>query len=68
MITDRHLIEVSLLRDKVESFNEYPFCLDAVKHLESFKMHPSVTFIIGEKCAYGLRALEFQLYVINNYK
>jgi predicted ATPase len=40
--------EVSLLRDQVPSFDQYPFCLPAIRHLDRLPLHPSVTFIIGE--------------------
>lgn len=42
------LLEVQLLRDKVPSFAEYPFSLPAVSKLETLKLHPAVTYIIGE--------------------
>jgi len=47
-ISDQYLVEIRLLRDKVASFEQYPFCLSAVKHLDSLELHPAVTFIIGE--------------------
>ena len=43
-----YLLQVRLLRDKVPSFEEYPFCLPAVRHLDTLTLHPAVTFIIGE--------------------
>jgi len=46
--TNQFLIEVKLERDKINSFSEYPFNLQAVKNLTSLKLHPNVTFIIGE--------------------
>ena len=48
MISNQYLIEIELQRDKVASFDSYPFCLNAVKNLELMKLHPSVTFLIGE--------------------
>jgi len=48
MISDQYLIEVKLERDRVASFETYPFCLNAVKHLDFLELHPSVTFLIGE--------------------
>jgi predicted ATPase len=42
------LVEVRLLRDKVRSWDEYPFTLPAVRYLESIQFHPSVTFLVGE--------------------
>jgi len=43
-----YLLQVRLLRDKVPSFEEYPFCLPAVRHLDTLTLHPAVTFIVGE--------------------
>ncbi len=45
---DQYLIEVKLKRDSVKSFDEYPFCLDAVSGLHCIELHPKVTFFIGE--------------------
>jgi predicted ATPase len=42
------LMEVTLLRDQVASFEEYPYLLPAVRHLKTLKLHPAVTFIVGE--------------------
>lgn len=39
---------VTLLRDKVPSFDEYPFSLPVVRTLESIELHPRVTFLVGE--------------------
>jgi predicted ATPase len=39
---------VCLLRDKVPSFEAYPFCLPAIRHLDRLSLHPKVTFVIGE--------------------
>jgi predicted ATPase len=39
---------VVLLRDRVPSFDEYPYCLPAVRSLDSLAVHPKVTFLIGE--------------------
>jgi len=43
-----YLVEVSLLRDEVPSFEEYPFSLPVVKNLETLTFHRDVTFLIGE--------------------
>lgn len=44
-----YIIEVRFDRTKVPSFDEYPFVLPAVQHLEgSLLLHPSVTFFVGE--------------------
>jgi predicted ATPase len=46
---DTHYVrEVCLLRERVPSFDEYPFCLPALRHLDRLPLHPKVTFIIGE--------------------
>ena len=43
-----YLLEIKLKRDKIVSFEHYPFSLPAVKHLETLTLHPAVTFIVGE--------------------
>jgi predicted ATPase len=48
MISSQFVSRVALLRDKVESFDRYPFCLPAVKSLEQIDLHPKVTFFVGE--------------------
>jgi predicted ATPase len=37
-----------LNRDTVPSFDEYPFSIPAIKSLDRVKLHPSVTFFVGE--------------------
>jgi predicted ATPase len=39
---------VSLRRDKSPPFDQYPFCLPAVRALEQIELHPKVTFFVGE--------------------
>jgi predicted ATPase len=39
---------VSLRRDKIESFEPFPFCLPAVKSLQQIDLHAKATFLIGE--------------------
>ena len=39
---------VTLMRDKVESFDVYPFSLPVVRTLESIDLHPKMTFLVGE--------------------
>ena len=48
MISTQFAIDVRLKREKVPSFGEYPFSLPAVKPLETLKLHPKVTFFVGE--------------------
>lgn len=43
-----YVLEVKLRRDKVDSFDHYPFSLPFVRALESLELHPAVTFLIGE--------------------
>jgi predicted ATPase len=43
-----YLLQVKLLRDRVPSFDRYPFSLPAFKELDALTLHPKVTFIIGE--------------------
>jgi len=42
------LVEVRLLRDKVPSWDRYPFDLPVTRSLETIAFHPRVTFFIGE--------------------
>lgn len=39
---------VAIDRDKVESFDAYPFNIPAVRQLHSLELHPHVTFLVGE--------------------
>ena len=48
MLSTQFAIDVRLKREKVPSFGEYPFCLPAVQPLETLKLHPKVTFFVGE--------------------
>lgn len=48
MLSQQYLEQVTLRRDIVPSFDEYPFCLAAVRELTSLKLHPKVTFLVGE--------------------
>ncbi|MGH7171774.1 MAG: AAA family ATPase [Gemmataceae bacterium] len=42
------LLDLQLLRDRVPSFAGYPFCLPAVRQLQTLAFHPRVTFLVGE--------------------
>jgi predicted ATPase len=42
------LLDAKLLKERVPSFDAYPFSLPAVRHLGTLTFHPKVTFIIGE--------------------
>jgi predicted ATPase len=48
---DQYIQQVQLLRDKVSSFDEYPFSLPAIAKLDKVVFHPAVTFLVGENGA-----------------
>ncbi len=48
MISSQYASHVSLKRDTVESFEQYPFSLPAVRSLNKLELHPKVTFFVGE--------------------
>ena len=41
-------IDLRLKREKVPSFDAYPFSLPAIRSLDTLAFHPAVTFIVGE--------------------
>lgn len=43
-----HLPDVRLRRERVPSFERYPFSLPAVRGLHRLELHPSVTYFVGE--------------------
>lgn len=45
---EHYILAVKLKRDKVPSFEQYPFSLPVIRHLSTLELHPKVTFIIGE--------------------
>ncbi len=45
---NQYIRAVQLQREKIASFQEYPFCLPAISGLNELKLHPKVTFIVGE--------------------
>jgi predicted ATPase len=42
------LMQASLKRDKVESYDRYPFSIPAVRALDRLMFHRDVTFLVGE--------------------
>jgi len=48
MISNQYISHIEFRRETVPSLDEYPFCLNAVKHLCKLELHPAVTFIVGE--------------------
>jgi predicted ATPase len=45
---EHYVLEVKLRRDKISSFDEYPFSLPVVRHLQTLELHPAVTFLVGK--------------------
>ncbi len=43
-----YLQQISLNRDKVPSFDAYPFSIPAIKNLDTLTFHPDITFLVGE--------------------
>lgn len=43
-----YLRRIELEREKVPSFEEYPFDIPAVRSLAALEFHPDVTFLVGE--------------------
>ena len=45
---EQYILQIGLKRDKVSSFERYPFSLPAVRALDKLEPHPKVTFFVGE--------------------
>lgn len=45
---ENFLLSIALKEEKIDSFEEYPFSLPAVKNLDRTIFHPHVTYIVGE--------------------
>jgi predicted ATPase len=45
---EHYVLAVKLRREKINSFDEYPFSLPVVRHLDTLELHPAVTFLVGE--------------------
>jgi len=48
LMAEHYVLAVKLRRDKVGSFDEYPFSLPVVRELDALELHPAVTFLVGE--------------------
>jgi predicted ATPase len=48
MSREQYIREIKLRRERVPSFDQYPFSLPVARNLHSLPLHPAVTFIIGE--------------------
>jgi predicted ATPase len=47
-LSEQFLRSVRLKRDEINSFDEYPFNMPAVRNLDTLDFHPKVTYFIGE--------------------
>jgi predicted ATPase len=45
---EHYVLALKLKRERVPSFDVFPYSLAMLRHLESLELHPSVTFIVGE--------------------
>jgi predicted ATPase len=45
---EHYVLALRLKRDKVPSFDAFPYCLPALRRLHSLELHPHVTFVVGE--------------------
>lgn len=46
--SDPYLISVMLDRDRVPSFDHYPFSIPAIRNLHELEFHPKVTYFVGD--------------------
>ena len=49
---------LELQKDKIESFEKYPFNLDVIRYLYKIEFHKNVTFILGENWSWKSTLLE----------
>jgi len=47
-VSEEYVRGVKLRRERVTSFDQYPFSLPAVRNLRTLQLHPAVTFVVGE--------------------
>lgn len=43
-----YLLHLRLLRERVRDFDQFPYCLPAIRNLDTLPFHPKVTFFVGE--------------------
>lgn len=48
IISSQFASRISLLREKITSFDDFPFNLPAIRSLESLDLHSKMTFFVGE--------------------
>ncbi len=46
--SEQYVREIKLRRERVTSFDQYPFSLSVARNLHTLPLHPAVTFIVGE--------------------
>jgi len=47
-VTQPFLSSVELVRERVPNFDRYPYCIPALRNLETLHLNPRVTFFVGE--------------------
>jgi predicted ATPase len=47
-LAEQYVRAIKLRRDKIESYDQYPFSLPVVRDLNTLDLHPAVTFLVGE--------------------
>ena len=48
LLSSQYVRGISLKREEIPSFNQYPFNLPSLKTMDELPFHPKVTFLIGE--------------------
>ncbi|MBU8770789.1 AAA family ATPase [Cytobacillus oceanisediminis] len=48
LLSSQYVRGISLKREEIPSFNQYPFNLPSLKTMDEVPFHPKVTFLIGE--------------------
>ena len=51
MDASHYLLQVGIDRNKVPSFDAYPYCLPVCRNMTTIDLHPAVTFLVGENGA-----------------
>jgi predicted ATPase len=45
---NQYIKKIALRFDKIDTFDEYPYSLPAIKNFETLTLHPKVTYLVGE--------------------
>jgi predicted ATPase len=48
MLSPQYISQISLRREIIENFDTYPFSIPTIRHLDTIKFHPKVTYFVGE--------------------